>query len=636
MSKIKRLFVTFLIPSFLVALLIIATSLQSNVTALENKHLVFDSTQTLSEYRWNLRELNPQMPSDWSSYDFLVMEMKASSPQRFQVQVHTPEGTSRLYFHPFQNAWIRAAIPLEMFSNAPKNGNSLASLLNKQHAGYFMFNWGPYWPLNAIESISIAMQEPIGEPSLDIRSIRLAKQSPGDAVLENEPLVDPMGQWIRDEWPGKVRTMQELQEAWRQEEKELKPGNFDYCRYGGYCSTQAKATGFFRVESIDGKWWLIDPDGHLFFSAGVDTITPTVTTSIQDRASIFAELPPKQLLPARISDASSKAGFHLWNVTRRVGQEWGKPWVDLTVRRMQAWGLNTIANWSVKEITDAQRLPYTLPLKQVETQQTYLSFPDVYSEEFLANSDTLAVEQCAPRKDDPFLLGYFVRNEPPWPKNEATIVDMILAGPETATRRELQKYLATGDTPERRTAFFYRAYKRYVEVINAAIRKHDPNHLILGVRFAGYAPDEMIKASEVFDVFSLNEYEYILNKEEVDKYYRLSGRPLLIGEFHFGVPGRGLSAGLKQVRDQKERGVAYRYYVENAAAMPSVIGTHWFQWVDAPNTGRGDGENYNIGLVDVTDRPYQEMIEAMQATHRRLYAIHAGEEAPVTQKALVH
>jgi hypothetical protein len=146
----------------------------------------------------------------------------------------------------------------------------------------------------------------------------------------------------------------------------------------------------------------------------------------------------------------------------------------------------------------------------------------------------------------------------------------------------------------------------------------------------------MIKASEVFDVFSLNEYEYILNKEEVDKYYRLSGRPLLIGEFHFGVPGRGMSAGLKQVRDQKERGVAYRYYVENAAAMPSVIGTHWFQWVDAPNTGRGDGENYNIGLVDVTDRPYQEMIEAMQATHRRLYAIHAGEEAPVTQKALVH
>ena len=44
----------------------------------------------------------------------------------------------------------------------------------------------------------------------------------------------------------------------------------------------------------------------------------------------------------------------------------------------------------------------------------------------------------------------------------------------------------------------------------------------------------------------------------------LTGKPILIGEFHFGVPGRGLAASLVQVRDQRERGRAYRYYVENA------------------------------------------------------------------------
>ena len=45
-------------------------------------------------------------------------------------------------------------------------------------------------------------------------------------------------------------------------------------------------------------------------------------------------------------------------------------------------------------------------------------------------------------------------------------------------------------------------------------------------------------------------------------------------------------------------------------------------------TGRNDGENYNIGLVDVTDRPYGELIEAMKTTHRRLQSVHAGTAAP--------
>ena len=66
--------------------------------------------------------------------------------------------------------------------------------------------------------------------------------------------------------------------------------------------------------------------------------------------------------------------------------------------------------------------------------------------------------------------------------------------------------------------------------------------------------------------------------------------------------------------------MAYRYYVENAVADPSIVGAHWFEWVDEPSTGRFDGENYNIGLVDVTDRPYRELLEAAQATHQRLRA----------------
>jgi len=145
----------------------------------------------------------------------------------------------------------------------------------------------------------------------------------------------------------------------------------------------------------------------------------------------------------------------------------------------------------------------------------------------------------------------------------------------------------------------------------------------------------MLRASHGFDVFSMNSYGYEVNARNLEAAWRITQKPVLIGEFHFGTPGRGLAAGLLQTRDQEERGVAYRYYVENAAAIPALIGVHWFEWTDEPNTGRNDGENYNIGMVDVTDRPYAELVEAMKTTRQRLLAVHSGKEPPVTRRALV-
>jgi hypothetical protein len=124
----------------------------------------------------------------------------------------------------------------------------------------------------------------------------------------------------------------------------------------------------------------------------------------------------------------------------------------------------------------------------------------------------------------------------------------------------------------------------------------------------------------------------VADPNEIQKIYELTGLPVMIGEFHFGTPGRGLAAGLVQVKSLEERGVAYRYYVENTAAHPAIVGIHWFQWVDQPATGRMDGENYNTGFIDITDRPYDDLVEAMKHTNRRLLRIHSGKELPVTRK----
>jgi len=84
-----------------------------------------------------------------------------------------------------------------------------------------------------------------------------------------------------------------------------------------------------------------------------------------------------------------------------------------------------------------------------------------------------------------------------------------------------------------------------------------------------------------------------------------------------------------------EWGAAYRYYVENAAAHPALIGTHWFQWMTQPPTGRNDGENNNIGFLDVTDRPYTELTDAVKETFKRLPDVHSGKVPPVSRQAIV-
>jgi hypothetical protein len=143
-------------------------------------------------------------------------------------------------------------------------------------------------------------------------------------------------------------------------------------------------------------------------------------------------------------------------------------------------------------------------------------------------------------------------------------------------------------------------------------------------------------AARDFDVYSVNVYNYEVPAERVKEISRLTGKPIVIGEFHFGAAGRGLEAGLVEVRDQEQRGVAYRYYVEQAFSMPELIGTHYFQWADQPCTGRFDGEAGNIGLVDVTDRPYPHMVEALKESHARLHAVHSGTLPPFDRRPAIN
>ena len=587
-----------------------------------------------SEHAWTLKELNTDLPADWTPYEFLVVEFKASSSQRFDLGLRTPTGSFAKRIGPFAGVWVRAAMPLRFYRKPAGDGADLAATFNQPRSSYWInIHQGGFGPTTNVNAITVTMENPVGAPTLEIRSISLATNDPGDAVLEGKPLIDEFGQYTHAEWAGKAKSLDDLKNAWAAEANGLRNAPTNRCSYGGFLGTSAKATGYFRVEKVGDRWWFVCPDGHLFYSTGVNGVGTSTGTRVAGREDLFAAMPPANLVPAGRFGRPS-ASFYTWNLQRRFGDEWLPKWGAFTTERMAAWGFNTMHNWGVPAADEVKpRVPYAAMLRGWQAGPSIMGMPDVYAEDFARRVDEAAARQLGPLQNDPYMLGYFIGNEPPWPGRESLLCDAILAGPASEMQKRLKAELAAGDTAARRKSFVIAAFTHYLDTINAAVRRHDTNHLNLGIRFGGDPSEDIVKTAGGFDVFSENIYSYGPSREKLDRLYALVQRPILMGEFHIGVPERGLAPGLVQAKNQEERAVAYRYYVEQCASHPAVIGTHWFQWLDQPASGRNDGENYNIGFVDVTDQPYAELVAAAKLTHERLLEIHRGTIPPVDRKA---
>jgi hypothetical protein len=182
-----------------------------------------------SEHKWALKELNPDLPSDWTGYNYLVLELKASSPQRFSLSLFGGERAQRRQMQPLPNVWIRAAVPLQYFRQPNRSGHDLASVGKVPRNSFWISTGGAYGPLDTVTAIGVSMQQPHGRPTLEIRSVRLAKDDPGSDVLDLKPVVDEFGQWIPADWPGKVKSLDQLKQAWAAEEADLHPGDSGCC-----------------------------------------------------------------------------------------------------------------------------------------------------------------------------------------------------------------------------------------------------------------------------------------------------------------------------------------------------------------------------------------------------------------------
>ena len=498
------------------------------------------------------------------------------------------------------------------------------------------------------------------------------------------PFVDRYGQFAHDDWPGKVHGDGELADARKEEDAWLAGHSCpipDADRYGGWAGgPQLKATGFFRTEKVNGKWWLVDPDGRLFFSHGVDCVGFGDATGVGSRENYFSWLPAKDDAdfgrfwgrvgwPAAHGFYKDRAhlpydtfAFHRANALRKYGAGWKRAVMERAHDRMRAWGLNTIANWSNPEVCAMRRTPYTAKFgtcgPAIEGSRGWWGkMRDPFAPKFAESAKKSAAAEAKRSGDDPWCVGWFVDNELSWGDDDRELARAALRSPaaqpaKVAARVMLEEkygsakrldaawgtdygswtaFLAATNVPDEKLCGpdleeIHRAIvARYFRVVRDAIKSVAPNRLYLGCRIAWGRAVVYEECARHSDVVSVNIYS---REPSRDLPPAAEDKPMIVGEFHFGALDRGMfHTGLVATRDQKERAECYRAFVNACLDHPRFVGTHWFQWLDQPLTGRSDGENYQIGFLTVTDAPYPELVEAARDIGASMYRRRACGDA---------
>jgi len=350
------------------------------------------------------------------------------------------------------------------------------------------------------------------------------------------------------------------------------------------------------------------------------------------------------------------------NFIRAFGESWYDHWGAVALAELRRCGFNTVGNWSDWRIARAAAFPYVRPLqpRSPHTALVYRDFPDVFHPDFAQDAAAIA-EGLRETVGDPAMIGYFLMNEPAWGfAQETPAAGMLFTTPSCAIRIALADFLrerygsdavlssawgitttyaavsegvwledlnhvATADL----ALFSTLMVERFFAQLSAACRAVDADHLNLGVRYYAVPPSWVAPGMRSFDVISINSYTERIRSDALAPLSIQLGRPVMIGEWHFGALDVGLpGSGLGPVLDQEARGQAFRVYAEYAAAQPWCVGVHYFKCYDKSALGRFDGENWNIGFLDVCNRPYDLLASDARASHERLYQVARGDASP--------
>lgn len=448
-------------------------------------------------------------------------------------------------------------------------------------------------------------------------AIKLHAQHADEYVLQVESMVANSSKKTYGEWKWyPTRAIQSLK-GYKQEK------NIAINKYGAREDKKAEATGFFRSQKIDGRWWIVDPDGYLLINIALNNV----------------------------ATAASDSSKQLMNEVFGSKEKWAAETKDLMVEL----GYNALGAWSdnsaFQQLKSQESKPFSYTIikgfmsdygkKKGKTFQLpgHTGYPDntifVFDPEFEAFCDEYA-KSLAANKNDKNLFGYFSDNEMPF---QRLSLDRYLAKKDStdpgciAAKKWLKERNISIEqiTDKERNAFLGVMAERYYSVVSKAIRKYDPNHLYLGSRLHSYEK----KVAEVFeaagkyvDVIAINYYrEWTPLQEDVVNWEAWSGKPFIITEWYTKAEDSGMpnySGAGWIVRTQKDRGLFYQHFTLALLESKNCVGFHWFKYQDNdPSNLKTDPSNRdaNKGIVALDYKTYDELTNRMKELNTNVYSI---------------
>lgn len=413
----------------------------------------------------------------------------------------------------------------------------------------------------------------------------------------------------------------------------------------GTATPKQPGPGPYSVKTDErGVWWFHDGAGNRFLSMGVNNVTPAAW--------------------------NPRAGTTYYNAAVRQFKGDMAAWATATRTLLQDHAFNTLGCWSAPGIPDGRGLVRTVVLYLVGHEMTRCLQPLRPGMEEMMRTNLR--EMMAQYPDRSHILGVYFDNEMPWfgrngwDRNPGdTLLETALDLPDSdpargATLKWLQERhgtpakaaaawqvelntweslrggtlrgrMAAGLVADR-TDFTAMLADRFYAAAAKVVSAELPGMLKLGSRFAGDAPDAVIRAAgAASDVMSLNSYPmaYRSNPDQLARFWLLGGKPIMITEYSFrareNTSGNPNTRGAGMVVDtQAQRAEGYTGFVGDTMTWPMVIGMHWFEFADQSPQGRFDGEDSNYGIVDVENRPYTTLLTAMKATNTAVFAAHGS------------
>ena len=169
-----------------------------------------------------------------------------------------------------------------------------------------------------------------------------------------------------------------------------------------------------------------------------------------------------------------------------------------------------------------------------------------------------------------------------------------------------------------------------------AIHAADPGALYFGDRLPIYYDPAAIRAEAPHvDAISVN---YNVDSPEgwiapyfFDGLRQLGGgKPVFVSEWFYAAAqnrsGNRDNGHLMTVATQAERAEGAAAAAARFAGLPELVGLQWFQYYDYPQGGRADREDYDFGLVDIYDRPYERLTDALASVNRDLPKLHEAAQ----------